>query len=504
MLLNCFVKHIFENTARANFILTEMVKLKVIDIIRELSKDELKKFGEYLCSPLFNKRKIIFDLFEIYKKYYPGFDNPNLTKEKVYKKLFPAKKYNDEIFRNLNSLLLKHGEDFLSFTNYSRDEFSVKRHLLSELNHKKILSLFDKNFEEGRKMLDLSAQKDLNYFSIRFELYQQKDTYNSIINKFSKEDITEAEKSFLTFFIIKLMELQNYILYQCKVLNLDNSLYISDTFIDQIMKKIPDEISQLPQIQIYYVGLKLEQTGIEKYYTILKTLLSKHGNLLKKEELYNKYLYLINYIKTIHSTKELKTNSELFQLRKEIIENNLLMENTIKNIFFLNLVKSGLKIKEFDWIFNFIKKYQSLLIPRYKEVTVSLALALYYFEKKEFSNSLSYASRVKYEDNFYNLQVKNLTVRIYFETDDLESMLNFISSYRMYLSKNRTLKKREILSHNLFLNFMDKLIRVKEQRKFYKLRALLGEISGKDFVNNIWLIEKVKDMIRESKLKKTL
>ncbi|MBK8552584.1 MAG: hypothetical protein IPL53_16555 [Ignavibacteria bacterium] len=480
-----------------------MIKLKVLDIIRELSKEELKKFSDYLCSPVFNKRKIIFNLFEVYRKHYPDFDNPNLTKEKVFKKLFPGKKYSDEIFRNLNSLLLKHAEEFLSFINYSRDEFSVKRHLLSELNHKKILSLFDKNFEEGRKMLDSSGQKDLDYFFSRFELYQQRDTYNSIINKFSKEDISEAEKSFLTFFIIKLIELQNYILYQCKVLGLDNSLYLKAASIDLIMKKIPEEISQLPQIQIYYTGLKLEQTGNEKYYTILKTLLSSYGSLLKKEELYNKYLYLINYIKTNHSTKEIKTNSELFQLRKEIIEKNLLMENTIKNMFFLNLVKSGLKIKEFDWIFDFIKNYQSLLIPKYKEVTVSLALALYYFEKKEFGNSLSYAARVKYEDNFYNLQAKNITLRIYFETNEFESMLNFISSYRMYLSKNRTLKKKEILSHNLFLNFTDKLIRVKEQKKFYKLRALLDEISGKDFVNNIWLIDKVKDMIRENKVKKT-
>ncbi len=476
-----------------------MIKLKILDIIHELSKDELKKFSDYLNSPLFNKRKIISDLLEVYKKYYPDFENPNLTKEKVFKKLFPGKKYNDEIFRNLNSLLLSQAEDFLSFINYSRDVFAVKRHLLSELNHKKILSLFGKNFYEGMEMLDSSGHKDINFYFSRFELYQQKDTYNSIINKFSKEDITQAEKSFLTYFIIKFLELQNYILYQCKVLGLDNKQYTDESFIDLIMKKTPAEIIQMPQIQIYYYGLKLEQTGNEKYYSKLKMLLSRFGYLLKKEELYNKYLYLINYIKTAHSTKEIKTNSELFQLRKEIIERNLLMENTIKNMFFLNLVKSGLKIKEYDWIFNFINNYQSLLVPVYKESTVNLAMAMYYFETRDYDRSLSYAASVKYEDNFYNLQVKNLTARIYYETCQFQSLINFISAYRMYLSKNRTLKKKDINSHNLFLNSMDKLIRIREHHKLHKVDILLSEISKKDFINNIWLMEKVKELAKEQK-----
>ncbi|MEO8666752.1 MAG: hypothetical protein ABI462_14770 [Ignavibacteria bacterium] len=472
-----------------------MIKLKVLEIIRELSKEELKKFSDYLCSPLFNKRKLISSLFEIYKKYYPDFENPNFTKERVFKKLFPGKKYNDEIFRNLNSVLLNFAEDFLAYMNYCGNSIRVKRHLLSEFNRRKILGLFTKNFEEGKKKLDSSGQKDLNYFYNRYELYQQKDTYNSIINKFSKEDISIAEKNFLIFFVIKILELQNYILYQSNVLGLDNSLYLGDTFIEIIMKKIPDEIVQLPQVQIYYNGLRLEQTGKEQYYIILKKLLIESGSLLNKDELYNKYLYLINYIKKTYSTKEVKTNAELIHLRKEIIEKNLLMENTIKNMFFLNLVKSGLKVKEYEWIFNFINNYRTFLIPKYKDSTVNLALALYYFEKREFNKSLSHASLVKYEDNFYNLQVKNLSAKIYFEMNDITSLVNFISSYRMYLSKNRTIVKKEIQSHNLFINFLSKLVRIKEQRKFHRLKDLSNEILKANFANNSWLNDKVQELL---------
>ena len=481
-----------------------MLKIKLFDVLKALSKDELKKFSEYLSSPLFNKRKVLYDLYGIYKKYHPEFSDTNLTKEKVFKKLFPGKEYSDELFRNLNSLLLGLAEDFLSFLNYSTDHLTMKKHMLAEINHRKILTLFEKNFEQSVKTLETSGNKDFNYFYNLYMLYLQKDIFNSIINKFSKEDITLSEKSMLTFFVIKILELQNYILYQCKVLGKDRSLFLNEKFIDTLIKKIPEELTELPQVRIYYNSYKLEVTGNERYYTELKRLLGKYGSLLKKEEIYNKYIDLIDYIKTKHSTKEIKTNSELFQLRKEIIEKNLLMENTIKNMFFLNLVKSGLKIGEFEWIYDFINKYKSLLIPKYREITLNLSLALYHFEKAEYERSLSYAAQIKYEDNFYNLQAKNLTVRIFYETDQLESLLNSISSYRMYLSKNRTLTEEETSSHNMFLNFMDKIIRIREQNKFTKLNDLVFEMNELNFVNNYWLIDKANALIKKSKINRSL
>lgn len=471
-----------------------MMKSKVFDILKELSKDELRKFGDYLCSPVFNKRKILKKLFDIYKKYHPEFSDPGLTKEKVFRKLYPGKEYSDELFRNLNSLLLNYAEDFLSFLNYSGDALTVKKHLLAEINHRKILTLFEKNFEESMGMLESSDNKDFNYYYNQYVLYLQKDIFNSIINKFSKEDISGSEKSFLTFFLMKILELQNYILYQSKILGLDTSLLLDEKFIDSLMSKIPGELFKLPQIKIYYNSYKLELTGKEKYYNELKMLLKKHGGLLKKEEIYNKYIDLINYIKKTHSTKDIKTNSELFLLRKEIIEKNLLMENTIKNMFFLNLVKSGLKSGEFEWVYDFINNYNYLLIPKYREITLNLSLALYHFEKKDYDKAMSFAAMIKYEDNFYNLQAKNLTARIFYETDQYESLVNSISSYRMYLAKNRTLNKDDLRSHTLFLNYLDKLLRIKEQNKYHKLNDLIFEMSEINFTNNLWLIEKAKKL----------
>lgn len=471
-----------------------MIKSKVIDVIQTFSKEDIKKFSDYLASPIFNKREVVIKLFNIYKKHHPEFKDKSLTKEKVFKKVFGDKKYNDENFRNLNSILLKHTEEFLSYLNYSGNQLTVKKHLLSELNFRSLLPVFEKNFEESLKILESDEHRDIEYFFRNYNLFLQKDIFNSFINRFSKEDIIFAEKNLVIFFITKIMEIQNYILYECRILGLDNKLYLSDNFIESMLKFIPAEINKLPQIQIHYNALKLEQTNKETHYNKLKELLFKHGNLIEKEKHYNMYADIIDYIKRTRPRDDLKSTAEIFELRKDIIEKDLFTENFITNMFFLNVVRSGLKLGKSKWVENFIENYSSLLTEKYRESTKELSLAYLNFDKKDFRVSLSYASKVKYEDIYYNLEVRNLTARIYYETDNFEILNEFINSYRMYLSKNRALNEKDRSSHTLFLSFTGKLLKIKELKKYHKLDELEPQVTKKDFISRNWIIEKIREL----------
>ncbi|MFZ1322627.1 MAG: hypothetical protein WAT71_13805 [Ignavibacteria bacterium] len=471
-----------------------MLNIKLFEILRKLSLAEMKEFSDFLNSPLFNKRKILSDLFDVYKKFHPTYEDKNLSKEKAFSKIFPKRKYNDTVFRNLNSLLLGLAEDFLSFKNYSRDKFRVKDHLLSELNSKNIFSLFEKNFREGIKILDETNERDTGFFIKEYILFMQKDLYNSFINKFSKKDITIASESFMKFYIMKLMEIQNYILYECRILGIDNKLFINPDFIDNTLKLMPTGIRKMPQVRIYYNALMLERKQSKKYYDELKSLLFKHGELLEKEKLYNKYIDLIDFIKRSRKANDLASLKEIFQLRKRIVEKGLMPENFITNMFFLNLVTSALRLKEFKWVYYFIEDYNKFLIPDHRNSIRDISYAVYYFEIKEFGKALSYSAKVRYEENYYNLLIKNLTARIYFELNETDLLINHIASYRMYLSKNRTLTKKEISSHSTFVNTLDKLLKIKEKKKFYKLDDILTGSKNTDFVNINWLKEKVREL----------
>ena len=101
---------------------------------------------------------------------------------------------------------------------------------------------------------------------------------------------------------------------------------------------------------------------------------------------------------------------------------------------------------------------------------------------------------MKYEDNYYNLEVRNLTARIYFEKDETDLLNDYLNSYRIYVSKNRALGKREIESHTHFISIVAKLMRIKESGKSYKLDELIPGEKKKEFINKAWVVEKMKEL----------
>ena len=93
-----------------------MIKSNLIDLLRKLSTEELKEFGEYVRSPFFNKNQSTIKLLDYIRKYAPDFNDKKLGKELVYQKLFPGMKYNDGFTRTIMFNLAKLTEDYLTYT----------------------------------------------------------------------------------------------------------------------------------------------------------------------------------------------------------------------------------------------------------------------------------------------------------------------------------------------------------------------------------------------------
>lgn len=189
-----------------------------------------------------------------------------------------------------------------------------------------------------------------------------------------------------------------------------------------------------------------------------------------------------------------ETVKEVFELRKEIIEKGLYTENFMTNMFFLNMVKSGSRLKEFDWVKKFIEEYNSLIIEDYRNSTYHLALAAMNFELKNYDEALSHLARVKYEDSYYNLEVRNLTSRIYYELGETDQLIDYLNSYRIYISKNRSLSRKELDSHSHFISVLGKIVRIKESEKSFKIDELLPAERKKEFINKAWVLEKMKKL----------
>ncbi|MBK8553991.1 MAG: hypothetical protein IPL53_24265 [Ignavibacteria bacterium] len=78
-----------------------MINTILTDILKTFSKEDLKSFGDFVVSPYFNKKNTVIKLWDNIKQHYPEFKNKNLSREIVWKNLYPGKDYNYGVMKNL-------------------------------------------------------------------------------------------------------------------------------------------------------------------------------------------------------------------------------------------------------------------------------------------------------------------------------------------------------------------------------------------------------------------
>ena len=150
--------------------MTELKEKNILfELLRKFSPEEWKEFEKFAVSPFFNNGRNYETLMKIFRKHFPAFDSPELSKRKIYAKLFSGKKYKESVMYSIFSRLYAIAEEFLVYKEIQKDRFiSREKYKLAgyrtkEINSraKKIISGLDKKFRENVKSnYDFYHQKE--------------------------------------------------------------------------------------------------------------------------------------------------------------------------------------------------------------------------------------------------------------------------------------------------------------------------------------------------------
>ena len=145
---------------------------KLVKILRTFSKAEWKDFEKFAASQYFNGGRNYLPYLKLLRKYYPEFDSKKLTRESVYKALYPGKKYKDSVIFTVTSGLYSLAEEFLINKNAEGNRFEKEMNLLSQLSLRNIDGIHNKRFAEIENRLhSQKAGQDI------FELYGRLQTH---------------------------------------------------------------------------------------------------------------------------------------------------------------------------------------------------------------------------------------------------------------------------------------------------------------------------------------
>lgn len=149
-----------------------MKNIKLITLLKTFSKEEMKSFGKFVCSPYFNSGRNLKPLYTILKKHHPEFDSLLLDEKTIFARLKLTEKLDNKkssvYLRVLYSDMTKLARKFMVYDNFERgmNNYEFNHCLAKALNQKKLPELSLEATIKSSKILDINRDT-LEYYQER-------------------------------------------------------------------------------------------------------------------------------------------------------------------------------------------------------------------------------------------------------------------------------------------------------------------------------------------------
>ncbi|MBL7129631.1 MAG: hypothetical protein ISS16_11690 [Ignavibacteria bacterium] len=483
---------------------------RIFRALRELNDKEFKEFGKFISSPYHNSNKNLITYYNFLERYHPKFKEVKTTHERIYAALFPGKKFNYGILRNLNSEMVTLFKEFLAYSNYKKKTIQVDCNLLEELRKRKLESLFNREFKSTFEKIDSMQTRDEDYYLNKFSL-------ESELNKYFDEKLTIGTA--LTFYkgkINEINDLTNYFIiaifkeYIIQIsgggkIDFEKSLILHDELLSYISSNL-DYYKQIDIIYLLYNFLVLlKESENEDVYNNLKKILKEKRHTINDYDIKTFYVELYNYCKRKQSEGSKKYGLESFEMLKNMIELGVFFNENgnMSDHNYINIAASAFRINESNWAENFIKVYKEKLPFEKREIAFNYNNAVLNFRKGKdspdrdvyYEKALGFLSEINVDNFYYMTRVKNLSLQIYYELNEIDLALGMINTYKHYLSRDIVMPKNLKLSYLNYIHYVSKLIKIKTGSKIIHTTRIKKEISrNENMAYKGWLLERIKEL----------
>ncbi|MBK8983712.1 MAG: hypothetical protein IPM38_15685 [Ignavibacteria bacterium] len=472
-----------------------MQNTRLIKFLRTLNNNEIRQFRDFVNSPAFNKNKNISDLFDILYRYYPDFESQELNEESLFQMIFENEKYQYFKIKNLISDLFGLGKEFLAISAFRKDNHLSEKFLLSELRKRNLDAAFEQTYKFADKSLEKTEAKDEFYFLRKLDLQSEIMYYYSP----KKPNVNfhyfqERLDLFVSYSSIFLLKLYNTMLHEKNQNNYSFDMKMFNNVMDYLKDSSFDGN---PTLEVYYNILLMEKTKDEKYFYELKELKNKYRDCLNPFDNYMLYLHMDSYCSTAYN-EYCRTDllNEQFLLVRENLMYRIPEQDKVLYPDFLNEVKKAVRVNEFDWADDYIKKYNHILTDEIDN-TLNFCYGFISYKKGELDKALDYFSKTNFSNFIIKIQVKILLLQICIDKEYFEEAELMIDTFRHYLSREKSVLdsiKKSILE---FLKITSDLIKLRTNIngkdnlfKTEKIKKDIENMSNNRFGIKLWLREK--------------
>lgn len=447
---------------------------KLIQLLSSCTLNEMDELAKFLASPFFNENPLVQHLFEALRKYYPDFSAPELTKQNIFQELFPQEAYKDKSLRYLFSDLTKLIEHFFAIQKVRQHPFQLDLALLEDLSERGPQKAYRRTNQQLKQQITGDGKSSSDQFFARMQWSEigEKHFQKQRVRKFDAS-LQHFANDLDKYYFLNRLKILCAMLDRQTIFQATYDLNISEAWLQHLEN---NQFYEEPLIQIYYTIFQaLRDEADVDHFDKLLVYLQGPSLAIATNDLKDIYLFAINYCaRKIRQGKE-KYVGEALRLYRNGIERSLLLdERGLSPWAFTNVVKLALRQQEYDWIEAFINKYAPALPEQFRENALHYNLAELYYYTNRFERAQRHLIQVEFSDLNYYLGARVLLAKIYYESGEEETLLSLISSFTVFLKRNKELSANLKRTYLNFCQILFQIIR-RAPRQMEKLQAKISE-----------------------------
>ncbi len=458
----------------------------------------MTRLHKFLQSPYFNDQEDVTHLFEVVNQVLRKGETATiqLEKEKVWATLYPKQDLNDAHLRRLASDLTQLALQFMVQEARRQDPLAEALELQKVLEKPELKKHLNGVERQITHLLEATPGKSSAHYLAHFQTYWQVFSRASKVMATADymEKLVSADQYLECFYVVQKLKIYIAWLSYRNFRSTDQEFLLIHGFWEYLQQ---ERFMHIPLVAVYQqVVACLTEPNEETHFQLLLSNLSEKGDQLTREDLRECYHIAQNYCAIKINQGKNEYYREMFAIFRKTIESELFLEdNRLSESLYKNVITVGLRVKEFDWVEQFIEQYSTFLPSSIRENARTFNLANLYSHLKQHNKVIELLSNVEYSDVVYALSAKLILVRTYYETDEVIALDSLIDSFRIFLRRNKVISKNQKREYNNFLHIVKKLtsMPLSDQPALAKLRQRVTETSSA--MPKKWLLEKIDERL---------
>ena len=476
-----------------------MKNTKLISLLKTFSKEEIKRFRDFVVSPYFNKNKNIQKLNDVLFRFHPNYDTQLPQEEEIFKEVFPGEKFDYFKFRNVSSDLYNLGLNFLRLTPNHNTEFTSEYNLIIQLRQRKLFNLHGKLVKSLEKQFKEKKIKDnvflySNYLvateSQFVDLFEKPSSISGILNEF---------ESYFEYSINNLLFYYNLLIHIGKENNVQPEV--------KMMKEVTAFLSEGPvsshPVALSYQYLILLKTrNKEDYFFRLKEHYFNNFAYMDDFSAYTVHMYMFGYCADKYNIAgDRRFIKEGYELYRHSYVNNRVTSGELLYPDFVNFIKVFVRAGDLELAQNFIKDYRDKLPADQIDNCLNFSYAYISHFGGDLENALKHISKVNFPLAILKVQVKIMEIQLNYQLSYFEETRNLVESFKRTLAKEVIVSEDYKSSITGFLKNTITLINLKQETNTKKrkldsqmLAESVNSTQPNHFGIRFWLEDRLKEI----------